>query len=463
MANDGVIPARTPTLKVVSGPRGYPILGVLPQAWQNPLQFLLGAARQYGDVVYLRLGFQRVYLISHPDHVKHVLQDNYRNYRKPTRVDKVKALFGEGVTVSEGDLWRRQRCLLEPAFHPQRIAALATVMTDETAAMLKRWCVFAERGQPLDIAAEMMRLTQGIAVKTLFSTDLGEEAEAIRDALTIALEHINRRAWAFIDLPGWLPTPRNRRFWRALRTLDKVVYRMIDERRHSEKDTGDLLSLLLQARDEETGEGMSDAEVRDQVMTLFIAGHEPTANALAWTWYLLSKHPGVERQLHAELMTVLGERIPTSQDLPHLAYTRMVIEEAMRLYPPTWLTARTPMEDDEIGGHHIPVNSVLLLSPYVTHRHPTFWENPEGFDPERFTPERSAGRPRYAYFPFGGGPRMCMGKGFALMEAQLIVAMVAETYRLHLVPGHPVEPQSSIALRPRHGVLMTLQKQSTGR
>ncbi|MFQ5656411.1 MAG: cytochrome P450, partial [Candidatus Methylomirabilales bacterium] len=209
--------------------------------------------------------------------------------------------------------------------------------------------------------------------------------------------------------------------------------------------------------------GMSEREVRDQVMTLFVAGHEPTATALAWTWYLLLKHPGVEQQLQTELATVLGGRVPTSQDLPKLTYTRMVIDEAMRLYPPTWITARTPIQDDEIGGYHIPANSVVLLSPYVTHRHPAFWEEPDVFDPTRFTPGRVAGRSRYAYFPFGGGPRMCMGKGFALTEALLIVAMVAQAYRLHLVPGHPIGPQPMIALRPRHGVLVTLEERPVER
>ncbi|MFQ5846347.1 MAG: cytochrome P450 [Candidatus Methylomirabilales bacterium] len=455
-----VLSPGVPALKAAPGPRGFPLLGVLPQAWKNPLEFFLGAARQYGDVVSLRLGFHRVYLLNHPDHVKYVLQDHYRNYRKPTRVEKVKVLFGEGVTVSEGDLWRRQRHLMEPAFSPQRIAALARVMTDATATMLERWRAVAARGEALDIAAEMMRLTQGIAVKTLFSTDVEGEVDAVRRALTIALEYVNDRAWAFCDLGEHMPTPRNRQFRHALRTLDRIAYRMIAARRKSAHETGDLLSMLLSARDAETGEGLSDAEVRDQVMTLFIAGHEPTANALAWTWHLLTMYPHMQRRLHGKLAAVLGGGAPAFHDLAHLPYVRMVIEEAMRLYPPTWLTARSPIEDDEIGGYHIPADSVVLLSPYVMHRHPAFWEDPEAFDPERFTPERVASRPRYAYFPFGGGPRMCMGMHFALMEAQLIVAMVAQIYRLAPVPGHPVEPHPMIALRPRHGVLVTLDPRS---
>jgi cytochrome P450 len=232
---------------------------------------------------------------------------------------------------------------------------------------------------------------------------------------------------------------------------------MIATRRRCQQDTGDLLSWLLHARDAETGKGMSDMQLRDEVMTIFVAGHETTAAALAWTWYLLAKHPDVQRRLQAELTAVLGGRMPTSQDLQNLTYTRMVIAEALRLYPPTWVTARSPLADDEIGSYHISRHAVVLLSPYVLHRHPTFWERPAEFDPERFTPAPSPNRPRYAYFPFGGGPRRCIGESFALMEAQLIVAMVAQAYRLHLVPGHPVEPQPLLTLRPRHGVLVTLQ------
>lgn len=449
---------RTP--KAPPGPRGYPflLLLVLPKARQAFLQFLLDAACQYGDVVSLRLGFHRAYLVTHPDDIQHVLQDNHRNYRKSTRVERIKPLFGEGLTTSEGALWRRQRRLLQPAFQHQRLAALAPVIIDATAAMLQRWQTVAELGQPLDVAREMLSLTQGIIIRTLFGTDLAGEADGVGQALTVAFEHLHHRVWAVLDLLEHFPTPRNRRFRHALRTLDTFVYRMIHDRHHGGKDRTDLFSMLLNAWDHETGEGMTDAQLRDEVMTLLVAGHTTTATALAWTWFLLSKSPEVERQLQKELRTVLGGRSPTGQDLPALRYTRMVIEEALRLYPPTWVTARTPREDDEIGGYAIPAKSQVLLSPFVTHRHPAFWENPEGFEPERFSPERSAGRPPYAYFPFGGGPRVCVGKGFALTEMQLIIAMVAQIYRLRLVPGHPVEPQPTITLRPRGGILVTLHK-----
>jgi cytochrome P450 len=259
-------------------------------------------------------------------------------------------------------------------------------------------------------------------------------------------------------LPACFPTPRNRQFRRALCELDTFVYRLIDERCQSQHRRDDLLSRLVAARDGETGERMPATQLRDEVMTLFVAGHTTVAATLSWTLYLLAQHPEVERTLQAELATVLEGRSPTARDLPRLAYTRMVIEEGLRLYPPTWLTARMPLEDDEIGGYRIPAQSVVLLSPYVLHRHPAFWEHPERFEPERFSPEQSARRPRFAYFPFGGGPRLCIGQSLAMMKMLLILAMVTQVYQLRLVPGHIVEPQARITLRPRHGLLMTLHK-----
>ncbi len=446
--------------KAPPGPRGYPVLGLLHKAWQNPPEFFLNAALQYGRVVCLRLGFHRAYLISHPEHIKHVLQDNFLNYVKsPPRIEKIKPLFGEGLTTSEGEAWRRQRHLIQPAFARERIAGLDCIITDATTAMLERWFSVAANGQALDIAAEMLQLTQHIALEMLFSDDVADEADAIDRALATVLDHINQSTWAWFSVPQRVPTPRNRRLHHALAVLDSFVYRMIDHRRRSRQTKGDLLSFLLSVRDEETGEGMSDRQLRDELMTMFVAGHQTTANALAWTWYLLSKNPDTEQRLQVELSSALAGRSPSSPDLPKLTYTRMVIEEAMRLYPPTWITARRPIEEDKIGGYCIPANSAVLLSPYVTHHHPAFWKNPDTFDPERFLSEHVAERPRYAYFPFGGGPRVCIGRSFALMEAQLIVATVAQRYRLQLVPGYPVEPLAMMTLQPRHGVMMTLHSQ----
>lgn len=456
---DIVVAAKPPVRRVADGPRGYPLVGVLPEMWRAPLRLLMTAALGYGDVVRLRMGPRVAYLLTHPDHIKHVLQENYRNYPKSVMYRKLYPLVGRGLLTSEGDFWRRQRRLIQPGFQRERLAAFVPVMTDTTEAMLARWKAYADSGQPLDVAAEMMRLALAIVGRTLFSTDVSGEAEAVREALTFALARIDRRVTALVSWPERLPTPANRRFQRAIRTLDDIVYRMIDERRRRADGPADLLSMLVGARggaDDGAAEGMTDTQLRDEVMTLMLAGHETTANALAWTWYLLSTHPGVQRRMGSELAEVLGGRAPTYEDLPKLSYTTRVIQESMRLYPPVWIIDRNAVEDDEIDGYPIPAGAFVILSPYVTHRLPSLWENPEGFDPERFGEEPSAGRPRFAYFPFGGGPRLCIGNHFAMMETQLVVATVAQRYRLDLVPGQLVRPEPRITLRPREGVRVTL-------
>ena len=422
----------------------------------DPLNYLVSATREHGDVVYLDMGPRRFYLINHPDGVKHVLQDNNRNYRKG--YEKLKPFLGNGLVASEGDFWRRQRRLMQPAFHRERIAALTTTMTEVTATMIERWRPFAERGEPIDAADEMMRLTLNIIVSTMFSTDVEREYAMLSEAFGVALEYLNTKLFSPIDIPERWPTPLNRRFLKARRTIDDVVYRVIGERRRTGNTGDDLLGMLLEARDEETGEGMSDEQLRDEVTTIFVAGHETTAATLTWTWYLLSKHPDIARRVSNEVDAALGGRTPAMADLSNLAYTRMVIDEAMRLYPPAWMFARLAIGDDEVCGYRIPAGSMVMLSPYVMHRHPAYWDNPEGFDPERFLPERSADRPKYAYFPFGGGPRLCIGNTFSQIEAQLIVAMVAQTYRLHLLPGYRVEARPISTLRPHPGVMMTVQK-----
>ncbi|KAF3884929.1 MULTISPECIES: cytochrome P450 [Nostocales] len=442
------------------GPQDVPIIGSLPNFQTDSLNFLLNLRREYGDVVRFRLGTRVLYLASHPNHIKHVLQDNNKNYRKSFGYRRLESFLGQGLLTSEDDLWRRERKLMQPAFHRDRIGAFSETMTHAIQAMLKRWKGFAERGEPINITNEMMRLTITIVCCTLFTTDISDEASDVGQALTIVLRHANNRISSLFALPENFPTEENARFQQALKTLDSVVYGLINERRQSGQDTGDLLSMLVFARDEETGETMSEKQLRDEVMTIFLAGHETTANALSWTWYLLSKHPEVERRLYAELSEVLGGRVPTLFDLKNLKYTQQVLNESMRLYPPAWEIGRESIGSDKFDDYDIPANSTVILSSYVTHRHPDFWENPEGFDPERFSPLASAGRPQYAYFPFGGGPRTCIGNNFALMEAQLAIADVAQRYRLELVPGHVVVPQPMITLRPRNGIFMTLRPRS---
>jgi cytochrome P450 len=422
-----------------------------PELWQNPLQVLVDASRRYGHIVCLDPYEHRIYLLTHPDHIKYVLQDNYGNYRRDA--DSFRLLVGNGLIANEGDFWLRQRRLMQPAFHRRQIAALAATMVDVTTKLLARWQTFAQSGQPLDMVAEMMKLTTHIIVKTMFSVDGDEEIEAAARAMQIGQDYIYQLGWDYLGENK----PDEQPFRAAIETLDHIIYRVIDERRQSNLEANDLLAMLLNARDEETGQSMSEKQLRDEIVGIFGAGRDTTALALAWTWYLLATHPETESRLHAELATRLAGRLPTFEDLPHLPFTRQVFEEALRLYPPGWMTARMSLNEDKIGGYYIPANAEIFLSPYVTQRHPDFWDNPDDFDPDRFSPERSANRPRFAYFPFGGGPRVCIGNNFAMVEAQLVIATIAQSYRLRLGPGQQVEPDVRITLQPR-GLLMTLHQ-----
>ena len=397
------------------GPRGDRLVGNLRAFRRDVLGLMLESSREYGDVVRFHLGPFVVHLLNHPDHVEHVLQSHARNYDKATRSSaKIRAISGDSLLTSNGELWRRQRRLMQPSFHRQRIAGLAGQMIDFTAAMLQRWQAKIATGEPLEIASEMMRLTYTIVGKTLLGADVSEDSSAVERAMETILTHTFRRWGNLIDLPEFVPTPENLRFRRALQTVDEIVYRIIAEHRSGKGANTDLLGMLLDVRDEETGQGLSDTELRNETITFLLAGHETTANALAWTFYLLSQHPDIERQLRAEVSAVLGERAPTVENLPQLRYTTMVIQEAMRLYPPIWAIERRAIADDTIGGFHIPAGSSVVISPYTLHRNENFWPQAERFDPARF-----ATRPR-AYIPFGSGPRFCIGNEFAMMETRLM-------------------------------------------
>jgi cytochrome P450 len=421
---------------------------------RDPIGFVSALARDYGDAVCLGMGPVDAYLFHHPDAVKHILQDNNQNYVKGEIIGRVKVLIGEGLFTSEGDFWRRQRRLAQPAFHRERIAGLAGTMVRRTAERLDAWQPAMRRGAPIDVAAEMNALTLTIVGETLFGRDLSGEAADAGRALRVALEVCANRAMSYFVLPVWVPTARNRALRAALRTLDGLVYDIIDGRRRSGETGDDLLGMLMSVRDEETGEGMSRGQLRDEVMTFLLAGHETTAVALAWTWYLLALNPDVAERARTETLAVLGDRDPALDDLPRLPLARMVVEEAMRLYPPVWGIGRQAIAADEIGGYDVPAGAIVNLSPWVTHRHPAFWDEPDRFDPERFRPGVERTRPRFAYFPFSGGPRLCIGEQFALMEAQLIVAMMLRRYRLLLVDRTAVVPEPTLTLRPRGGLAM---------
>ncbi len=438
------------------GPKGWPLLGVGPIVLRDPLKFFTETTRVYGDIAYFTVGSLQFYLINHPDYLQYVLQENNRNYHKGVTYDKIRPLLGDGLVTSDGAYWLRQRRLIQPAFHRKRLANLAGLMTTATAAMLERWEAAARNHQVLNVADQFMHLTLEIVSHAMFSTDTSDVADRVGQQLPILLERTNEMFWTVFDTSHW-PLPRNRQYWRAVRELNAIVYRIVDKRRQSRDVYDDVLTMLLEAHDEDTGEQMTDAQLRDEVMTIYLAGHETTANALAWAYALLGQHPDIHQRLRAEIDEVLRGRVPTVEDLPDLKYTRQVIDETLRLYPTAWTISRTPLEADVIAGYRIPAGSVVAMSMYLTHRHPAFWEDPEEFKPERFAPAQAAQRHPFAYLPFSAGPRQCIGNNFALMEAQLILAMIEQRYRLALVPDYPLVPQPVVTLRPRYGVHMTLE------
>jgi len=425
---------------------------------RNPLAFLQKLAHEYGDIAYLKFGSQHFVLLNHPDLIKDVLVTHHRNFTKGLVLQRAKRLLGEGLLTSEGNFHLRQRRLVQPAFHRQRIHAYGTVMTDYAVRMRARW----QDGMTLDIAQEMRRLTLAVVGKALFNADVEAEADQVGEALSTIFTLFSSRLFLpLAEVLEKLPLPANFRSRQAQAHLNAIIYRMIDQRRSSGEDQGDLLSMLLLAQDEENdGDRMSDIQVRDEALTLFLAGHETTANALTWTWYLLGRHPEVEAQLHAELDMVLGGRLPTVDDLPQLPYTRMVLSESMRLYPPAWGVGRRAIGEYEAGGYMVPAGSIIVMSQYLMHRDGRYYSDPLRFDPQRWTPEAQAKRPKFAYFPFGGGPRVCIGEGFAWMEGTLLLATIAQHWRMRLVEGHPVALHPLITLRPKYGMRMTIERRA---
>ena len=428
----------------------------LPRFRKDPLGGFFQSALTYGDVVRYR-GLWVSYQLSHPDHIQQVLQGNFANYRKGRGYKILKLSLGEGLLTSEGALWQRQRRMTQPSFQGQQVASFVGGMAENAAAMLRRWESNAAQGDVFDVVPEFMRLTLNIAAEVLFTTNLEADAESIRRTLDIGRDYSVERAWAIFPPPLSVPTRRNREYRSALANIHGIIDRIIAERRRAPARISDLLTMLMEARDE-NGAAMSDKQLRDEVITLLTAGHETTTLVLAWTCFLIATRPDVVERMTAEAAFLNG-RTPTYEDLMKLRYSRMVVEESMRLYPPVWTLARTAVNEDEIGGYRVPAGSEILIFPYITQRHPKWWQDADTFRPERFAPENSAARPRYAYLPFGAGPRTCIGLNFAMTEILVVLTLLLQRFRLNLAidPG-AVHAEPSVTLQPRPGVPVWLEK-----
>lgn len=434
--------------------RGFSHVGLF---LRNRADFVHEIWNEYGDVCRFQMGFFDIYLVNRPDLVQHVFM-NHEAFPKSPTMNMLKLIIGDGLLVSKGEQHRRQRRLMQPAFQKRRIATYADIMIAEAARQGEHW----KEGREVNIHREMMSLALEIVARTLFHSSADGLTERVSKALNALLPVINRIAQPTGALRMILPSPTNFRLLRARNELNKMIYHIIESRREDEQDHGDLLSVLLSARDDEgDGTGMTDKEIRDEAMTMFLAGHETTAIALTWTWYLLATNPDARRKLHDELDTVLGGRMPTMDDVDQLTYTRMVVAESLRLYPPVYLTDRMPAEDWDTGEYIIPKGKYLFLSPYLMHRHPEFYPDPERFDPERWTPEQIASRPKFSYFPFGGGLRTCIGEQFAWTEMILVVATLAQRWNLELVPGQHVETEALVTLRPKGGIQMVTRERAS--
>jgi cytochrome P450 len=442
-------------LKLPPGPKGLPVFGSVFEPQGDSIRYLTKCAREYGDIVFFRFLGVPACFVNRPDCIESILVTQNNNFVKSKDYRAMRRVLGNGLLLSEGEFWRRQRKLIQPAFHQERIAAYGEIMVGYTVRMLADW----SDGQELDIHEAMMRLTLGIVAKTLFDADVSHEAEDVDAALSVLMGKFLRQAGLALLLPSWVPLPTSQLLKRAVGRLDKVIYGIIEQRRASGQMSGDLLSVFLQLQDDE-GVGMNDRQLHDEIMTLFLAGHETTANVLSWTWFLLGQNPEAEEKLHEELGRVLGGRVPTPADLPRLVYTDMALRESMRIYPPVWVIGRRALAPFRLGEYELPADTNVLISQLILHRDARYFPEPDRFDPDRWCvgDPRNASLPRFAYFPFGGGPRVCIGAAFGMMEAVLLLATIAQQFRIQIAPGQMVKMQPTVTLRPRNGIPVTLKR-----
>lgn len=442
--------------KTIPGPRGLPFVGVMPEMVRDMLGLFHDTARQYGGIAQFKLLNKSYLLVTDPDYVKYILQDNYKNYIRGRSVETGRVLLGNGLPLIDGDFWLRERRMLQPAFHRERLAKITDTAAQAVARFIQSWETKAKNRQTLDMDDEMMRLTLTVIIKSMFRADIDDKIEPLSHAFNVASKFMLWRSQQMWAPPLSMPVPRNVEYNRALKTLNDTIYPLIADGRQNPKD--DLLGMMLEMRDAETGAGLTDQQARDEVVTIFFAGHETSAATMAWAFYLLSQHPEVEERLRAEVQQVLNGRMPGFADLSQLTYMQQVIHEVLRMYPAAYLFAREAVTDDVIDGYRIPAHDMIFITPYVTHRDSRYWPDPERFDPDRFSPEQVAGRPKHVYIPFGEGPHVCIGNHFAMMEMQMILTLALQRFRLKLVPGHPIALHPEATLRPKHGIKMTVDE-----
>ena len=438
--------------------KGLPLAGSLPQLIKDPFGFLKQARNTYGDLYNLNLGISKILVLNSPRQMQQIFVDNVQNYRKGGAMwDAIRAMLGNGLVVSEGSFWLRQRRMMQPQFHRQRIAALSELMVNAISEALDTWDSSAET---FNLTPALNQLTMKVVTRTLFGTGLDkEEMDKVSNSLAYAVDYIIK-AMAFNSLPSWVPVPGRKQYQKAIRQIDETVYKIIASSRLNRGADNHLLGMLLDMVDDETGEGMTDEQLRDEVTTLFLAGYETTSVALSWAFDFLAHHPDMMEKLQAEVESVLDDRLPTMADLHQMPYSRMILQETLRIRPPAWQVMRTAVEDDEIDGYPIKAGTNIVALMYMCHFHPDEWTDPETFDPERFSPERSESRHKLAWMPFGAGQRMCIGKDFAMMEGQLALAMVAQHYKITKTSDQPREQQLAASLRPKGGVVVKLEKRA---
>lgn len=446
------------SLPLPPGPRYVSPFSFLRELRADSLGFLERMQREYGDLVCMRIGILRSCILARPEHVRRVLIENHRNYWKGRLFGKLKGVAGDGLLFSEGEAWRRQRRMAAPAFQRSRVEGLVPRMAAVTNELLERWDRERAGGEDFDLLPEMSNLALDIVCRAMVGGEMPLTEREFHEIMDESIAYANHLINTFVPAPLWVPTARNRRMRRTLGQIDAVILELVRRARAGEMDEADLLGTLVEARDEENGSRLSDRELRDQMVTFLFAGHETTAVALTWAFHLLGRHPEVEAALRREADHVLSDAAPTIAEVARLEHTRRAMQETLRLYPPIWATARQAYEDDEIGGFRIPKGANVTISPWLIHRHPELWQEPERFDPDRFLPERAEERPRLAYLPFLAGGRRCIGEDFALLEATAVLAMILRRFEVRPVPGPQVKPDPILTLRPKDGLRVTLER-----